>query len=324
MRPEQLTGKKILYGCLDWGNGHVARSVPLIRQLLGQGNEITLWCSEKQRTVFESFGLNIAYHTGFETDFTFTGDGNFRKELLRNALRFLRAISSERKAAEVFAKSQGIDLIISDHRYGLRSTEIASVFVTHQVKLPPGSGIGAQAIHHHWMSRFETTWIMDAGHTRLAGELSEPAANSSYIGHYSRFAGLPEIPLEPKSVVVIISGPEPYAENFYRLTVDLARQTSGNWKFVCSADYRNIQHDFPVINNWRLADEAIRSAEYIVSRNGYSTLMDLQFLGKKAVLVPTPGQSEQQYLAEKHAGHLLWKIAKNEEEFAGLLLELLR
>lgn len=39
-------------------------------------------------------------------------------------------------------------------------------------------------------------------------------------------------------------------------------------------------------------------AEWVISRSGYSTVMDIAMLGKKAILVPTPGQPEQEYLGE--------------------------
>jgi UDP-N-acetylglucosamine:LPS N-acetylglucosamine transferase len=50
------------------------------------------------------------------------------------------------------------------------------------------------------------------------------------------------------------------------------------------------------------ADEleiAIQESKYIICRSGYSSIMDLAFLGAKAFLIPTPGQFEQEYLAKK-------------------------
>jgi UDP-N-acetylglucosamine:LPS N-acetylglucosamine transferase len=42
----------------------------------------------------------------------------------------------------------------------------------------------------------------------------------------------------------------------------------------------------------------IRGASSIICRSGYSTIMDLVSTGSSAILVPTPGQTEQEYLAE--------------------------
>ncbi len=53
---------------------------------------------------------------------------------------------------------------------------------------------------------------------------------------------------------------------------------------------------------WHLDDanftEAVKQIPYIIARSGYSTVMDLSVLERKALLVPTPNQSEQEYLAK--------------------------
>lgn len=46
----------------------------------------------------------------------------------------------------------------------------------------------------------------------------------------------------------------------------------------------------------------LQNADNIYCRSGYSTLMDLYALGiNRATLIPTPGQTEQEYLAEYFA-----------------------
>jgi len=47
--------------------------------------------------------------------------------------------------------------------------------------------------------------------------------------------------------------------------------------------------------------EALKGAETVVCRSGYSSLLDLAALGQRAVLIPTPGQPEQVYLAKHWA-----------------------
>jgi len=321
MSPEQLTGKDILYGCLDWGNGHVARSIPLIRQLTEQGNRVTVWCSKEQQRIFRNFGLDVQYHIAFEQDFRFTGDGNFKKELLRNAFRWRKSIKTERKAVQAFVEAHKIDTIVSDHRYGLISPDVHSFFVTHQVRLPPGSGFIAQWIHRKWIKAFTEIWIMDKEADMLAGILNQPffLENVTYIGHYSRFSGMKQLPVIPGKVVAVISGPEPYAEQLFKQLVSMAPDYE-DWTFVCGKTYPGIATCFPVISNWQEADEAILTAEYIVSRNGYSTLMDLTVLNKKAILLPTPGQLEQLYLAREHIAHENWEMCEDEKMLEMYLL----
>jgi len=323
LEPRELKGKKILYGCLDWGNGHVARSIPLIRELCDQGNSITLWCSQEQQRIFRNYDLDVQYHIAFEQDFKFTGDGNFKKEMLRNAFRWSKAMKTERKAVKAFVEANGTEMIISDHRYGLISPDVHSVFVTHQVRLPPKSGFIAQWMHKKWMKAFSEIWIMDTEEDRLAWMLSLPLfmPGANYIGHYSRFSDRQQQPAVAGKIVAIISGPEPYAEQLYKQLLTVASGYE-DWTFVSGKDYPGISHSFPVIRDWREADEAIAAAEYIVSRNGYSTLMDLTVLRKKAILIPTPGQLEQLYLANAHIAHESWEMCHSEDAITTCLMEM--
>lgn len=295
MIPAGLSQERILFACLDWGSGHVARSITLLRQLSEQGNELVVCCSEKQRSVFELYGIPATFVpvTGFQ--FRFKGDGNFTSEMRRNAWRFSRWTKEEQSRTEKYVKEYRISLVLSDHCYGFRSQDVKSVFITHQVSLPPKAGWIAQYVHRKWMNRFDEIWIMDDETKRLAGALSKANAKSTYIGFYSRFQDQP-ITIIPGKTVGIISGPEPYAEQFFHWIVE--NYGSRELTVISPKVYSEIPPHVVVISDWKLADKEIASAETIISRNGYSTLMDLQFLKKASVLIPTPGQLEQEYLAE--------------------------
>lgn len=295
MIPDELSQERILFGCLDWGSGHVARSISLLRQLSEQGNELFICCTEKQRSVFESYEISGTYLpvTGFR--FRFKGDGNFTSEMRRNALRFSRWIRQEQTQTEKFVNEYQISLVLSDHCYGFRSKKAKSVFITHQVSLPPKAGWFAQWVHRKWMNRFSEIWIMDEENLRLAGKLSEATSKSSYIGFYSRFQGR-KISVVPNKMVGIVSGPEPYSEQFFHWIIE--KYGAENLTLISPKCYSEVPDHITVISDWKIGDAEIASAEMIISRNGYSTLMDLHFLNKKSVLIPTPGQLEQEYLAE--------------------------
>ncbi len=293
MIPAELSQERILFACLDWGSGHVARSISLLKQLSGQGNELVICCSEKQQSVFESVGISATYLLGSGFQFHFKGDGNFTSEMRRNAWRFSRWIKQEQKQTEKLVREYQISLVLSDHCYGFRSGEVKSIFITHQVFLPLKAGWLAQRIHRKWMNRFDEIWIMDDEVKRLAGALSEPNSKSRYIGFYSRFQDQ-EISVIPNKWVGIVSGPEPYSEQFFHWILE--KYGKENLILISPKVYSEVPDNVIVITDWRLADVEIASAETIISRNGYSTLMDLQFLKKKSVLIPTPGQLEQEYL----------------------------
>lgn len=317
MRPEDITGKQVLYGCLDWGSGHVARSIPLMQQLVRQGNSLTVRCTFAQRSVFETYCVPATFIVTERFSFRFKGDGHFVKEMVRNAFRFRKAIHAERREVSALIDEHPFDFIVSDHCYGLHDPRVHSVFLTHQVQLPPRTGFPAQWIHRRWMKRFQTTWIMDDAEMRLAGKLSLPVANGVYIGHYSRFTGV--VPEQTRGIVAVISGPEPYAQQLFDGVVRLANRSGGDWTIICGGtctDKGMLNNGTIIRNNWKLADEAIIRAEWVLSRNGYSTLMDLQALGKKALLIPTPGQPEQLYLRKINTNPD-WQYADRPEELGG-------
>ena len=147
MVPAGLSQERILFSCLDWGSGHVARSISLLKQLADQGNEFVIACNENQRSVFESYGIAATYLIAAGFQFRFKGNGNFTSEMRRNAWRFSRWVKQEQKQTETWVEKYAISLVLSDHCYGFRSKKIPSVFITHQVTLPPKAGRLAQAVH---------------------------------------------------------------------------------------------------------------------------------------------------------------------------------
>lgn len=315
-RPEDLHGETVLYGCLNWGSGHVARSIPLMQQLLLQGNRLVIWCTPEQRTILERYTIAAVFVEETLFTFRFRGDGNFTKEMLRNISGFRRAVLQQRKVTTLLVKQFGITTIVSDHCYGLVHPEIPSFFITHQVKLPGNSGGIAQFVHRKWMSRFRTIWIMDDADLRLAGNLSQSYPNAHYIGLYSRFSGMQKA--SGGGIVAVISGPEPYAEQLFRLIVQAAEKQHLSLSVVASQDYgMELPASICLIRDWKEADEAILKADLVISRNGYTTLMDLSVLGKQAVLIPTPGQTEQMYLTTLRKSSE-WKIVPQDKLLSSL------
>ena len=330
MQPQHITGKKVLYGCLNWGSGHVARSIPLMQQLIDQGNDLTVRCTSAQQKTFVSYGIVATYWVVEGFQFQFKGDGRFAAELLRNGWRFRKSIQQDKREVADYCSNHTIDYILSDHCYGLQHSSIHSVFITHQVQLPPKSGFFAQFIHRNWLKRFQTVWIMDNERESLAGQLSKkPTTNNEqyhFIGHYSRFSTTVNAISESKTIVAIISGPEPYSEQLFEHICQIAHRVGGKWTVISPKLYFDPMNTRVTIlqNDWKAADEAIITADWIISRNGYTTLMDLHSLQKKAILIPTKGQLEQLYLAELHAVHPLWKLVKDEKELELVLQKEIR
>jgi predicted glycosyltransferase len=68
--------------------------------------------------------------------------------------------------------------------------------------------------------------------------------------------------------------------------------------------------------------QEIERAEWVISRCGYSTIMDLVALQKKALLIPTPAQTEQEYLAAYlHRKHIAFTTSQKNFSLPGILAE---
>lgn len=307
MRPEHIVGKRVLYGCLDWGYGHFARSIPLLIQLQEQGNKVVFLGTEDQYKILCSYGFSGEFAQLLPSGFRFRGDGNFKWEAFRNMGILRKAIRRDRKRLAELVRNLSPEITISDHRYGLRISGIQSVFVTHQTTLPPGSGWLANRIHRLWMKRFDTIWIMDNREQPLAGTLSSPVPDSEFIGWYSRFQLQKKIETVPGRIVAIISGPEPYATQLLEAVATYSLQKAGEWYVITANRKITLPEHVKAVSDWKLADELIGSAELLISRCGYSTLMDLRILDKNAMLVPTPGQLEQLYLRDFHSENPSWQ-----------------
>jgi uncharacterized protein (TIGR00661 family) len=224
--------------------------------------------------------------------------------------RISKVIHYEKRWVEEAIKTHNINGIISDNRLGFYSNKIPSVYITHQLLIKTGISFFdtiAQKIHYHYINKFRTCWVPDfeKGST-LAGDLSHPKKLPNipvkYLGTLSRFKRL-ELDLEYK-LCIIISGPEPQRSVFEEII--LSQLHLHKEKIVMVRGLPNeeneLKHSFENLTIYNHLDAKklntiIAQSEMVLSRSGYSTIMDLISLNKNAILVPTPGQPEQEYLA---------------------------
>lgn len=298
--PLEVQQKRIVFACFDWGFGHLSRSIPLLLQLEKQHNHILFVGEMSHIQLLQQYGFKgeVLEHPG--SDLTFKGSGNFLREGLLNLIKGPAFIRRDLKLVRKLITSFQPDLIISDHRYGFRSNKVTSIFCTHQVQLPIETPFFVQSMHRNWVNQFSGVWIFDNEHERLAGELSTGNEKSIYIGQYSRFQlESNTIVVTPGRIVAIISGPEPYNKKLLDLITKLSTRFGTKISIVCPEwMVTDIVSTIDYIHDWHKADNAILAAEWLISRNGYSTLMDIKQLQKKALLLATPGQLEQVYFAE--------------------------
>jgi uncharacterized protein (TIGR00661 family) len=226
--------------------------------------------------------------------------------------KFLQAIAAEHKEIENMVKYRKFDAVISDNRYGCWSRHVPSVFVTHQSNIMMPKRFGwlsrwVRMANENAMNNFPTCWIPDYPNDHsLAGELIsfghlKYKGVVEYIGSLSRFSHQEAVP--GHDVVAICSGPEPQRT----LLEQILRQQliDSGMRFLLvrgvfdeAAEVRD-NHEGQT-TNYLTSDqlqEILPGAAYIIARSGYSTIMDMKALRKKVIFIPTPGQTEQEYLA---------------------------
>lgn len=297
MTPGEICNKKVLLSPLNWGIGHVSRSIGIIYQLLEQGNEIVIAADAHQRSIFQEYFPNCIYvaHEGYPFDFG--GKGNFAWDLTKRLGALKARLQQERWETETLVEKFGIELVLSDHRYGFCSENVPSIFVTHQYHLPVS---GWQLISDSWhkkrMRPFQHIWILDYEGNLLSGKLTENISDKRvvFVGPYSRFSKYDSLP-EKAQEVVVVSGPHVYAQQF----ADAIAKKYPSAVFVCSKNIELDERIKRISGSWSEQDAAIMKAKRLISRSGYSTIMDLEVLKISAELYPTPGQAEQLYLHQK-------------------------
>jgi hypothetical protein len=230
--------------------------------------------------------------------------------LLSQLPAIAKVIADEHRWLQQAAVELQLDGIISDNRYGLYHSRLPSVILTHQLLVKTGMSNIAdrliQKLHYKYLGQFGAVWVPDLqGLPNLGGSLSHPVrlpANLQYIGLLSGFAATETKEAGGDAVMILLSGPEPQRTELSALLWQQALQHQGNIIFVEGSENAAMPSSVPPHIRYykRLAGDQLAvlliEASLVICRSGYSTLMDLVALGKKAILVPTPGQTEQQYL----------------------------
>jgi hypothetical protein len=307
-----LKGKTILFSPLDWGLGHATRSVPIIRQLQ-KDNTIVLGVTPLTKLIMdEEFpDLKQVELPSYQIEYSSTLPLWLKLGL--DSPRITGVIINEHNALNKIIDEHKIDTIISDNRFGLYNKRTHNIFITHQVFLrSPILNLAAQTLNKNYILKFDELWIPDFENLweSLSGELSHGDhyhKNVKYIGPQSRLKDTDSPTLQKNyDVLILLSGPEPLRTDLENLLLEKLKGTEKKIAFVRGAKTVG-NGQWAVNNNVEIFDfpekeklkGLILGSKKIICRSGYSTLMDMHILGKKdLVLIPTPGQTEQEYLAK--------------------------
>lgn len=303
--------KHVLVAVLDWGLGHATRCIPVIRGLIASNCKVSIAGNGPSLQLLKKEFPELTVHELSPYRITYPSHGFFFLHLFFLSPQIFKAITVEKKEIEKLIKVHQFDAIISDNRYGCYSEQVWSVLITHQLNIPlPISLIWTKKlvnyINHRLIKKFDECWVPDIQGSRFSGRLSR--ANDldvKWVGVLSRFTPN-EIVAEDKLIVGIVSGPEPQREIFEKILIKEFKKTNQPCillRGLPQQEEREIRDDNVILLNHASSPEVqwiISKADVIISRSGYSTIMDLMSLGKKRVIfVPTLGQTEQEYLANE-------------------------
>lgn len=293
---------------LDWGLGHATRCIPIIQLLLEKHYEVHVASSGDALRLLQLEFPQLKYFTLPSYDASYSKRYPFMVKVFLQLPKFLLAINREKRVIKGIGTENGYDLIISDNRYGCHLPDVKSVFVGHQLHIimPKGLKWFAPVINyfnHRWILKFDKCWIPDDPSIHVSGRLSLPSLpNSRWIGILSRFGEAQSVNKEYQ-LAVVLSGPEPQRSVFEKKILHQLNELHLKSILVRGKLNADEIHSVPKnlkVMNYLLTDELqsiIEKSELILCRSGYSSVMDLAKLNKKAVLVPTPGQTEQEYIA---------------------------
>ena len=304
--------KKVLVAPLDWGLGHATRCIPIIKELMSQDVEVLVAADGrpfdhlKKEFPFLTFmrlpGYSVAY----------SDDKRIALKVVQQFPQLIFSAMSEHRMLGRIIREFGVQGVISDSRFGLFARGIPCVYVSHQIgiKMPPRlewASYPVYLINKSLINQYSECWIPDnGGEDNLSGELSHhypTPRNAKYIGPLSRFKKMTGI-VKEYDVLVLLSGPEPQRSILESIVLEQLKASTYRSLVVRGVPEKNqrikLSELLTVVSSLEseALNVAILSSDIVLSRPGYSTVMDLALLGNRAIFIPTPGQTEQEYLAE--------------------------
>lgn len=310
---------KILICPLNWGLGHATRCVPIIQQLMDENHELTIVSDGFPLQFLRQEFSSLRYIELPSYPIQYSKNKSLLWSMIRCFPNIISGIIAEHCWLKKLLKSEHFDQVISDNRFGMWNKSTYSIYITHQlmVKMPCGLNAFEPIIwlfHRTFINRYDECWIPDTEKDGgSSGDLAHKYAlpkNAKFIGTLSRFQNIKNIfPNLDFETVAVVSGVEPQRTLFEKKLID-KYQNQAFKTLIVKGQPQCTKQEY-IIGNVTLVSHLtslelasyLTGARKIISRSGYSTIMDLQALNclEKAELTPTPGQTEQEYLKTFHS-----------------------
>jgi uncharacterized protein (TIGR00661 family) len=305
--------KRILVAPLNWGLGHASRCIPIVRALQNRSVEVVLAADGRPYDFLKNEFPELELRRLPDLNIRYIDNSSMLVSMLMQTPQILSAFVRERASVPRIVNEWKIDGIISDNRFGLFAPPLPCIYMTHQITIMVPQAIAwleplLRRLHASVITRFTECWIPDsAGDVNLSGGLSHHCAlpaNAYFIGPLSRFTRS-AAPNGTYDLAVVLSGPEPQRTIFEELVRSQLRGTTLRVIIVQGIPERQERsrdsETVEIVSSLTAPElnSVLMGARMVVSRSGYSSVMDLAALGKNAILVPTPGQTEQEYVAAR-------------------------
>jgi len=316
----------VLIAPLDWGLGHTTRCIPIIKELRKKNFRVIVACNERQSSFLkdEISDLDTVFLRGYDIRYS-SNKIRTTLKIIHQIPKILIAVKREIGDLRRFINEFQPELIISDNRYGFYSPRVYSIIITHQLSLQTGLGnllnLLLSRILRRQLRHFQEIWVPDNKVSpQLAGSLAAPPSGklppTIYMGAYSRLEACETV--TGNLILVVLSGPEPQRTILENRIIESAGRINNpiilirGTSIPCASLPPNTRaHDFA---NTTLLNELLCKASVVISRSGYTSVMDMLKLKKRWIVIPTPGQGEQEYLAD-YLQQNLWAMAVSQKDF---------
>lgn len=313
----------ILVAPLHWGLGHATRCIPIIRKLISEGHHIVIASDGKALDLLNKEFPELKSYQ-FQSTEIFYGEGkaNMKLSLFKASFKMLLDIKREKRITNEICDAEKIDFIISDNRLGVRNRTIKSVIISHQLNLKHHfSAWLPHVVYRFFLNKFDQIWVPDQrGENKLSGRLSQWEKAEHKI-HYIGLCSALEKKEAPSTYefCILLSGPEPQRSLLEKKLIAIFKDKKEK-SIMIGGRFENEQktskyHQLTYVNfmtSQELSD-TLNASSYIICRSGYSSLMDLAHLHKKGILIPTPEQPEQIYLAKYLEKKMIFNYINQED-----------
>ncbi len=316
--------KKVLFGVLNWGLGHATRSSVLIQSLIDSKVEVEIASDGLALAYLKKEFPNLVFHDlkGYNIQYS-TKKNLMSLKLLCQIPKLKSAILAEEQSIQKITAKGAYDLILSDNRYGFHSKKVKSILITHQLQLitPPFFSWVNNTLAG-FQNKFDSILIPDFRNSSstLSGKLSISNLLRKpfhFIGPVSPFESVEaNSPDKGIDYLIVLSGPEPQRTLLEKKLIALVENREEKVVLI-----RGTEQPFKMetpIETYNLVqrielDKLFSKSKVVICRSGYSTIMDLFYLNLPAILIPTPGQTEQEYLGQVNANKQQFKVVSQDK-----------